>query len=255
MCLEEEEEGGGGLSVTDTHPPCVPAAFDYPAFVDSIKQWYWDSIGDAPRGDGSLNPYQLRIFIGRLLKEAYRSGLMPKAAFFDDGSLSEADIQEMLERRARDMLHGYFSANSSKTSKFFWEDLLPVVKAFYISMWNQERPEVSTLWEAVCLCWCGVDVDASARVHGVCLALFQDADAELDYEGEEEKGVEHVDYGHGTLAEAGLTKETGSAMVQSTLPPDWAAVIDPASGQLYYVNAVTGDTSWEPPGGYDAYEV
>ena len=44
--------------------------------------------------------------------------------------------------------------------------------------------------------------------------------------------MERVDYGYGTLAEAALTPETGSAMIQSTLPADWSAVVDPASGLL-----------------------
>ncbi len=66
--------------------------------------------------------------------------------------------------------------------------------------------------------------------------------------------MERVDYGYGTLAEAALTPETGSAMVQSTLPADWSAVVDPASGRVYYVNVNTNQTSWEPPGGMDMYE-
>jgi hypothetical protein len=75
-------------------------AFNYPVFVDEIKTWYEDAIGDAPRGDGSLNEYQLKVFIGRLLKEAYRGGLMPKAAFFSDGAMSDVDIENIIERRS-----------------------------------------------------------------------------------------------------------------------------------------------------------
>jgi hypothetical protein len=75
------------------------SAFNYPVFVDEIKTWYEDAVGDAPRGDGSLNEYQLKVFIGRLLKEAYRGGLMPKAAFFSDGAMSDVDIENIIERR------------------------------------------------------------------------------------------------------------------------------------------------------------
>ena len=88
----------------------------------------------------------------------------------------------------------------------------------------------------------------------------QDADAELDSEPptseskQNEAAAARVDYGYGTLAEAGLTPSTGAAVVQSTLPPDWTAVVDPASGQVYYVNVITQETKWEPPGGMEAYE-
>ena len=77
---------------------CI-AAFNYPVFVDEIKSWFYDAFGDAPRGDESLNEYQLKVFIGRLLREAYRSGLMPKAAFFSDGSMQDHEIEAIIERR------------------------------------------------------------------------------------------------------------------------------------------------------------
>lgn len=68
--------------------------------------------------------------------------------------------------------------------------------------------------------------------------LAQTADADLEVEApqskEEGKAMERVDYGYGTLAEAALTPETGSAMIQSTLPADWSAVVDPASGVSQY---------------------
>lgn len=50
--------------------------------------------------------------------------------------------QCLLGSRARDMLHGYLSARRKKVNKFFWEELLPIVKSFYLSLWNQERPKV-----------------------------------------------------------------------------------------------------------------
>jgi hypothetical protein len=40
------------------------------------------------------------------------------------------------------MLHGYLSTRRKKAAKFFWDDLLPIVKSFYTSLWNQERPAV-----------------------------------------------------------------------------------------------------------------
>ena len=40
------------------------------------------------------------------------------------------------------MLHGYLSSRRKRVAKFFWDDLLPIVKSFYTSLWNQERPAV-----------------------------------------------------------------------------------------------------------------
>jgi hypothetical protein len=37
------------------------------------------------------------------------------------------------------------------------------------------------------------------------------------------------------------------ADASSALPPDWKEITDPASGNLYYANLVTGETSWNPP--------
>jgi protein transport protein SEC31 len=31
------------------------------------------------------------------------------------------------------------------------------------------------------------------------------------------------------------------------LPPGWVAVQDPSTGQVYYANQTTGESSWEPP--------
>ncbi len=79
---------------------CVAAAaFDFPAFIAEIKTWFYDAFGDAPRGDESLSAHQLKKFLARMLRETYRSGLLPKAAFFNDGSLSQHEVEEMLENR------------------------------------------------------------------------------------------------------------------------------------------------------------
>lgn len=34
-----------------------------------------------------------------MLKEAYRAGLMPKAAFFNDGAMADQDVEAIIERR------------------------------------------------------------------------------------------------------------------------------------------------------------
>lgn len=39
----------------------------------------------------------------------------------------------------------------------------------------------------------------------------------------------------------------GSDAGAAGLPPGWSAAVDPGSGRTYYVNASTGQTSWEPP--------
>ena len=86
-------------------------------------------------------------------------------------------------------------------------------------------------FECARVCW----LDRLSR------GVVQEADEELEYEekGADGEAVSKVDYGYGTLAEAGLTPTTGSAMVQSTLGEEWSAVVDPASGNVYYVNAIT----------------
>jgi len=33
----------------------------------------------------------------------------------------------------------------------------------------------------------------------------------------------------------------------ASLPAGWTAAVDPGSGRTYYVNATTGQTSWEVP--------
>lgn len=44
-------------------------------------------------------------------------------------------------------------------------------------------------------------------------------------------------------------EEASPEMVDNTntLPPDWTEVADPASGQIYYYNSLTQETSWERP--------
>ena len=41
----------------------------------------------------------------------------------------------------------------------------------------------------------------------------------------------------------------GPPTLAGGLPPGWSQAVDPASGRTYYVNANTGETSWETPGG------
>ena len=50
------------------------------------------------------------------------------------------------------MLHGYLSARKKKVNKFFWEELLPIVKSFFTSLWNQERPKVRLSCARICVC-------------------------------------------------------------------------------------------------------
>jgi hypothetical protein len=43
--------------------------------------------------------------------------------------------------------------------------------------------------------------------------------------------------------------------MSSSLPPPWIAAIDPSSGQTYYVNTETRETSWSPPPPPPSHEV
>ncbi len=67
--------------------------------MDEIHGWFYDAFGDAPRGDESLSEHQLKTFIARLLTETHRAGLLPKAAFFNDGSLSQHEVEDMISSR------------------------------------------------------------------------------------------------------------------------------------------------------------
>ena len=49
------------------------------------------------------------------------------------------------------------------------------------------------------------------------------------------------------------SNEQSSTSVTSSiqpLPPNWIALEDPNSGDVYYANEVTGVTQWERPGSY-----
>ena len=48
---------------------------------------------------------------------------------------------------------------------------------------------------------------------------------------------------------ATLDARLGEDEIAGGLPPGWSQAVDPASGRTYYVNANTGETSWETPGG------
>jgi hypothetical protein len=67
--------------------------------MEEIHRWFYDAFGDSPKGDESLNEHQLRGFIARMLTEAYRGGLLPKAAFFNDGSMSPHEVEDMISSR------------------------------------------------------------------------------------------------------------------------------------------------------------
>lgn len=47
-------------------------------------------------------------------------------------------------------------------------------------------------------------------------------------------------------AVGGKPAASGPAAAPS-LPPGWSTAVDPASGQMYYVSALTGETRWDPP--------
>ena len=36
-------------------------------------------------------------------------------------------------------------------------------------------------------------------------------------------------------------------MAAATRPAGWQSAVDPSSGKTYYVNSMTGQTSWEMP--------
>ena len=115
------------------------------------------------------------------------------------------------------MLRGYFGAQKRKVNKFFWPELIPIVQSFFISLWNQERPAVRRA-SLVVLGDSFLLMSSLLAHHHHTLpcspasshSSHQDADEQLEFEGKEEKeGDAKVDYGYGTLAEAGLTPQTG----------------------------------------------
>jgi hypothetical protein len=287
------------------------AAFGYPQFMEEIHRWFYDAFGDAPRGDESLNEHQLKKFIGRMLTEAHKAGLLPKAAFFNDGSLAPHEVEEMIANRCvvvrmhrcqllsvMVVVVGATAGTASmvavvvscslviswcvlplvvsapaiccegtsvhrrkKCTSFSGQTWCLSFKAFLYHCGTKSAQRyvagISRLLRARLqdclfgLLWC-----ADRTLHFAWFGRLQEADEELEYEEKAADGatINKVDYGYGTLAEAGLTPQTGSAMVQSTLGDEWSAVVDPASGNVYYVNAITKETSWEPPGGMAAYE-
>lgn len=38
-----------------------------------------------------------------------------------------------------------------------------------------------------------------------------------------------------------------SAPVENDLPPNWTSAVDPDTGDTYYANIVTGETTWDHP--------
>ena len=54
----------------------------------------------------------------------------------------------------------------------------------------------------------------------------------------------------GQMTSSGKANPTSGntvATTQSTLPPGWQQLVDPASGRPYYVNQGTGQSQWDPP--------
>lgn len=166
-------------------------------------------------GDGEIDKDELKTFIATHIKMAFKAGLMPTAAFFDDGTLEIDQIEHLLETRCKDMLKGYFAMDSDHDGTYTWEELQPIIQDFYTNLWNQDRPAEA------------------------------DAEEELDYSLDKRDGGKEMpggvqDYGPGTG-----TKDPDSEVI---LPENWVAVTDPSSGATYYANTVTRETSWTVPG-------
>jgi len=53
--------------------------------------------------------------------------------------------------------------------------------------------------------------------------------------------------GGGGVSLQGKPPPPGAESGAAGLPAGWSAAVDPTSGRTYYVNATTGQTSWEPP--------
>lgn len=189
-------------------------AFKYPKFVEGLKKQFMKMFDQ--NGDGRIDKDELKTFIATHVKMAFKAGLMPTAAFFDDGTLEIDQIEHLLETRCKDMLRGYFAMDTDGNDDYSWEELLPIVQDFYTNLWNQDRPADADMAE---------DVDYSLT--------------KTDGGGEMPEGVQ--DYGPGTGSAD--PDEDPSA----SLPPNWVAVVDPASGATYYANTVTRETSWEVP--------
>jgi len=86
------------------------------------------------------------------------------------------------------------------------------------------------------------------------------ADASRTHDSSATSATEGVSTEGGSSAAAGNEKKPSerspsktttrsSTAVAQPLPPGWQSAVDPASNKTYYANALTGETSWEHPGG------
>ena len=130
------------------------------------------------------------------------------------------------------MLRGYLEMDRDGDGVYSWNELLPVIKKFYVSLWVMDRPSDAP------------SALAEKEAGGKQL---------LDEDGEKKKDDNVVDYGEGTLAgfrdaRNALTGENAAkAGLQLKLPPHWHQITDPETGKVYYANEVTMETRWDIP--------
>lgn len=113
-------------------------AFKDPKYVASIKKMFMKMFDKD--GDGQLSKDEVTQFFASLVQKQFAAGLMPTAAFTDDGSLTVPQIRKLLEQRCPEELEAWFAFDKDKDGEYDWQEMLPLVKDYYGHIWQSHRP-------------------------------------------------------------------------------------------------------------------
>lgn len=162
---------------------------------------------------GHLDEAEIKKFIAMQVKMAFENEQVPTKAFTYHPSIGVDEMVQLLDSKAPEIIKGYLRFDKDGDGTYTWKEMLPITRDFYEKMWLAKKPQV--------------------------LPNYYGNEADIE--------AEKAAKAKAASAENQAANKAGIKTTGPVLPEGWIAVVDPSTGNTYFANPTTGESSWDIP--------